>query len=72
MYLRLLSEAGAPTFCVDVDDVAAIATGGRIVRYKLSQCWDADLIGATSQKTGGVHRLRTKPPSGAAMCRCAR
>lgn len=36
-YLRLLSEAGAPTFCADVNDVAAITTGCRVVHYKLSE-----------------------------------
>src|SRR5665213_2729434 len=35
-FLSLFSEAGAPTFCCEVNDEPAIATGRRIVRYKLS------------------------------------
>lgn len=36
-YLRLLSEAGAPTLSADVDDVPAIPARGRVVRYQLSE-----------------------------------
>ena len=32
--LRLLSQAGAPTFCCDIDDST---TGHRIIRYQLSE-----------------------------------
>lgn len=36
-YLRLLSEAGAPTLCCEINEEPAIAAGCRIVRYKLSE-----------------------------------
>jgi hypothetical protein len=35
--LRLLSKAGAPVFCCDVDYRPAIATGHSVVRYQLSE-----------------------------------
>ena len=36
-FLRLFSEAGAPTFVCEVDNEPTITTGRRIVRYKLSE-----------------------------------
>jgi hypothetical protein len=36
-YLKLLSEAGAPTFCCEINDEPAIPTSRRIARYKLSE-----------------------------------
>ena len=36
-YLRLLSEAGAPSICCEVDSSTAGSAGSRIVRYKLSE-----------------------------------
>lgn len=35
--LRLLSQAGAPTFCCEIDDSTTIAAGRRIIRYQLSE-----------------------------------
>lgn len=37
MYLCLLSDAGAPALCADVNDVAAMPAGGHVVCYKLSE-----------------------------------
>ena len=36
-FLRLISEAGAPTLSCEVDQIAAVRTGRRIVRYKLGE-----------------------------------
>jgi hypothetical protein len=35
--LRLFSEAGAPTFCAQIDDGTAPSTGRRVIHYKLSE-----------------------------------
>lgn len=36
-FLRLLSEAGAPTLCCEVDNGPASSTGCRVVRYQLGE-----------------------------------
>jgi hypothetical protein len=50
VFLRLLSEAGAPILCCEVDPEFAIPADRRIARYKLSEALRMILSALRAQK----------------------
>jgi hypothetical protein len=61
-YLRLLSEAGAPLFCADVDDISAVTARRAVVHYKLS---DGLLVVLAAFRARKLNYHKVKRRSGA-------
>lgn len=66
VYLRLLSEASAPTICCEVDDSSAGTTGARIVRYKLSEGLQV-ILTALRARNLNVNEVSRAPSGGSAF-----
>jgi hypothetical protein len=68
--IRLLSEAGAPTLCAQVNDVSAISTGHRVIRYQLSEGLKV-VLSAFRARDIHPHKIKGSPGVGCAFSKTA-
>ena len=66
VYLRLLSEAGAPTLCGHVDDGTAVTTGGCVVRYQLCEGLQI-ILAALRARNGQANEVKCRSCRGRAV-----